>query len=128
MEEADPVTKAKAMTPEQRTTVVEAIQLHQKLQLGYRRTDGSLSLHTVAPVDIQPGDRPSTSEKEYLWAFCYAENKAELHLCERILSARILDERFSVNELLDMWPREWTLPEVWRVPRSWASVDEGEQA
>lgn len=107
------------MTPEQRVAVVGAIRSHRKLQLGYRRRDGSLSLHTVAPVDLQMGNRAGTESTEYLWAYCFAEEKAELHACERILSVRALGESFEPADVLGRWPDRWTLPNDWAIDRIW---------
>ena len=108
------------MTPEQRNQVLLAIEGHWKLQLGYERADGSRSLHVVAPLDLRLGDRPSTTTNEYLWAFCFAESKAETHLTDRILSARILDDVFDVAEVLAAWPvGTWPLPDSWNIPREW---------
>ena len=87
--------------------------------MGYERRDGSVSLHMVAPVDLQPGDRPSTEGKEYLWAYCFAESKAELHLTDRILTVRVLAEAFDPARVIADWPVSWRLPASWRVSRSW---------
>ena len=74
------------MNGQQRDIIVEAIRSRSRIQLGYERLDGSRSLHIVAPVDLRRGDRPSTAEVEYLWAYCFAENKAETHNCDRVLT------------------------------------------
>src|SRR5689334_1627685 len=103
-----------------RDRLTSAIQLHCDIQLAYRRRDGSTSVHIVAPIDVREGDTKATETQEYLWAFCYAENQAEMHKCERILSVRVMETKFDPTKLLDAWPVDrWPLPSQWRVARSW---------
>ena len=70
--------------------LVQAIQQHRKILLGYQRRDQSLSLHTLAPVDLQFGNTAATADQLYLWAYCFAEEKAESHKFDRILRLRVL--------------------------------------
>jgi predicted DNA-binding transcriptional regulator YafY len=100
-----------------RRAIIDAIQRKRKVQLGYQRRDGSPSLHVVAPIDLQLGDTEATATTEYLWAYCFAEEKAEMHRMNRVLTVRIIDERFDLEEILAKWPTNWPLPKSWRVPR-----------
>lgn len=103
-----------------RSVLEQAIRGHLRVQLAYQRIDGSVSLHVVAPVDIRFGETEATRGTEYLWAHCYAENVAEMHRCDRIISARILEESFDPAELVRNWPQhKWPLPVEWAVVRSW---------
>lgn len=108
------------MSDDDRIRLTSAIRDHNNVQLAYRRLDGSTSLHLVAPIDIRHGNTPATEAHEYLWAFCYAESRAEMHRCEGILTVRVMDTAFEPAELLSNWPVErWPLPSKWQVARRW---------
>lgn len=110
------------MTDGDRAELERAIRERRKVQLAYRRRNGSTSLHIVAPVDIRFGETEGTKSAEYLWAHCYAEGESEMHRCDGIISVRVMDECFDAAELLREWPqRRWPLPEQWSVSRSWDS-------
>jgi predicted DNA-binding transcriptional regulator YafY len=102
-----------------RTKLIQAIQGRNKLQLGYRRRDGTMSLHIVAPIDLQLGVTADTQTTEYLWAYCFAEGRAEARVCDGILTVRVLDERFDADAVKSAWPSTWPLPPRWRVDRDW---------
>ena len=91
------------------------------VRLGYsRQRDGVLSLHHVAPIDIRPGDTPRTSATWYLWAYCFEEQRLEMHLLDRVRSANLTGGLFDPAEILAKWPApDWPRPEAWIVPRSW---------
>lgn len=84
-----------------------------------RKADDVVSVHEVAPIDIQPGDTPRTSNTRYLWAWCFAEDKMERHLLERVLKAQKLEEGFAPHDILARWPEGWPRPMRWAVPRDW---------
>ena len=108
------------MKAEDRSNLERAIRDQIRVQIAYRRADGTVSLHVVAPVDIRFGETDRTRTTEYVWAFCYAEGLAEMHLCDRVLSARVLTDTFDGEALLGNWPhRKWPLPKSWTVPRQW---------
>lgn len=107
------------MNEELRARLVRAIRDRRKLQIGYRRRDGTTSLHVVAPVDLQLGVTPDTHHIEYLWAFCFAEQRAEARVCDNILTIRVLDEPFDAPSVLAAWSSTWPLPDRWRVERDW---------
>ena len=101
--------------------IAEAIGACRRLRLVYtRKADGVTSIHEVAPVDIRPGDTPATATNEYLWAWCFAEDKLERHLLDRVRSVEILPTRFEPAEILARWPSGWPQPSTWRIGRTWA--------
>lgn len=100
--------------------LIDAIRRHCVVRLGYsRQGDGVLSLHYVAPVDIRPGETPRTAATLYLWAYCFDESEAEMHLIERVLSATITEQVFEPADVLGRWPKKWPLPTSWVVTRDW---------
>ena len=102
-------------------SLVEAIAAQKRVRLGYRRqADEVTSVHEVAPLDIQPGDTTRTRGSEYLWAWCFAEDKLERHLMQRILRVEILDVEFDPEWVYERWPQGWLRPAEWRVPRPWS--------
>jgi hypothetical protein len=102
-------------------SLVEAIQRKLVIRLVYRRqADEVVSIHEVAPVDIRPGWSPRTAKLLYLWGWCFAENKLEMHLVHRIEKAILTESTFDPKDVLSKWPREgWPIPETWEVPREW---------
>jgi len=101
------------------TELITAIRSERRVRLSYRRqSDEVVSLHEVAPIDIRTGWSAKTSHTLYLWAFCFAEEKAEMHLLSRIIAVTVLPQNFSPSEVLRDWP--WPLPEAWTVEREWS--------
>ncbi len=102
-------------------TLTAGIMGRHVVRLGYlRQRDGVVSLHHVAPIDIRLGDTPRTGGTWYLWAYCFEEDRLEMHLLERVRSATLTDRSFNPREILAKWPEpEWPLPKEWVVPRSW---------
>jgi hypothetical protein len=77
-------------------------------------------MHEIAPVDVRPGDTERTSTTLYLWAWCFAEEEAEMHLLDRVLKVQILDDSFDPSRLASDWPvKRWPVPDEWTVPRDW---------
>ena len=100
--------------------VANAIQDRIRVRLSYRRkSDGAVSVHEVAPIDIQPGDTSRTADTEYLWAWCFAEAKLERHLLDRIVWIEPLETHFDAAWILSQWPVGWPRPAKWRLPRDW---------
>jgi hypothetical protein len=98
----------------------DAISRCQVLLLGYeRQRDGIVSLHRVAPIDIRPGETAKTGDRLYLWAYCYDEAIPEMHILERVRTAKSTGEAFDPTSILDNWPEKWPLPDSWRVSRKW---------
>jgi predicted DNA-binding transcriptional regulator YafY len=90
------------------------------IRLGYQRRDGVISLHYVAPLDLQPGDRATTRDVTYLWAYCLDEGEAEMHRLDRVRSVTPTDDLFSPADIFERWPNDrWPLPEAWEVARDW---------
>lgn len=91
------------------------------MRLAYnRQADGVTSMHEVAPIDIRPGWTPRIQHLVYLWAWCFAESKAEMHLLERVEFAIPLSEKFDAAAILQSWKESaWPLPDEWFVPRDW---------
>jgi hypothetical protein len=57
----------------------------------------------------------------YVWAWCYAEDRLEMHLLDRVMKVVPLDELFDPAEIGHRWPVEkWPIPESWNVPRDWS--------
>jgi predicted DNA-binding transcriptional regulator YafY len=103
-------------------TISEAITSCRIVRLGYsRKADGVLSLHHIAPIDVQRGDTPRTRGSWYLWAYCVEEARLERHLIDRILSVTLEDETFDPPAILDKWPDGWPRPPEWVIPRNWTS-------
>jgi predicted DNA-binding transcriptional regulator YafY len=109
-------------TAEDVTALVEAIQNCRRVRLVYRRQlDGVTSMHEVAPLDLRPGDTGRTATTIYLWAWCFAEQEAEMHLLDRVLRAQALEARFDPTEIAGAWPmKRWPIPAEWTVPRDWS--------
>jgi predicted DNA-binding transcriptional regulator YafY len=101
--------------------LVSAIQESSRVRLVYRRqADGVTSIHEVAPIDISPGWTERIRNQIYLWAWCFAENKAEMHLLDRIVKLQRLNRPFDPTTLLAQWrSTAWPLPDEWTVPRQW---------
>jgi len=104
--------------------VVTAIESARKVRLAYRRqSDEVTSLHEIAPVDVRPGWTDRTRNNQYLWAWCYAEGKAEMHLVDRIEGAFLLESEFDPAAVLRDWrDTGWPLPDTWEVRREWTSA------
>ncbi|HEX9123545.1 MAG TPA: WYL domain-containing protein [Actinomycetota bacterium] len=102
--------------------LMRAIQGRHRVKLVYRRQlDGVTSIHEIAPLDIRGGDTSRTANTLYLWAWCFAEQEAEMHLMDRVERVLELDQVFDTDDLLARWPtRRWPLPKSWSVPRDWA--------
>jgi hypothetical protein len=98
-----------------------AIQTRQIVRLAYRRKeDEVITLHEVAPLDIRRGDSSSTALVQYLWTWCYAQERAEIHLLGRIVRATTLTMTFDPDDILGQWPTwKWPLPSEWSIPRDW---------
>jgi predicted DNA-binding transcriptional regulator YafY len=100
--------------------IADAIQARRRLRLVYqRKADDVVSVHEVAPVDVRPGDTPRTANTTYVWAWCFAEDKLERHLLDRVLKAQKLEDGFDPEEILRRWPEGWPRPITWAVPRDW---------
>jgi len=84
-----------------------------------RKSDEVVSVHEVAPIDIQPGDTPRTATTRYVWAWCFAEDKLERHLLDRVLKAQTLESGFNPEEILRRWPEGWPRPTGWTISRDW---------
>jgi predicted DNA-binding transcriptional regulator YafY len=98
----------------------EAIHDHRIVRLGYERRDGVVSLHFVAPLDLQPGDRATTKSSTYLWAFCFDEEEAEMHRLDRVRSVTSTADLFNPADIFERWPHDrWPLPGAWEVERDW---------
>lgn len=97
-----------------------AIRDRRVVRLAYaRQTDGVLSLHYIAPIDLRFGETPRTRSTTYLWAFCLDEDKLETHLVDRIRKVDRTNRHFSPADLLREWPDNWPRPPEWRIPREW---------
>jgi len=99
----------------------KAIREARMVRLAYlRKADQVLSLHEVAPIDIRLGWTPATAQRLYLWAWCFVEDKPEMHLLDRVRKVSLLEDRVDPVTLLGRWPIErWPIPDEWQVPRSW---------
>src|SRR5687767_5706652 len=96
----------------------EAIEGRRIVRVAYvRQSDGVLSLHHLAPIDIRPGDTLKTSRTQYLWAWCFEEGKAETLILDRIQRVLQTEEVFSPGEVLGSWATNWPMPDSWIVPR-----------
>jgi hypothetical protein len=102
-----------------RAALVRAIRERKKVQLGYKRLDGSVSLHTVAPLDIRQGETAKTERSDYLWAYCFAEGRLESHILTRVLTVLVRAETFASREILALCPPSWDAPRDWSVHRKW---------
>ncbi len=103
-----------------RDVIVDAIRTRRRLRLAYqRKADDVVSVHEVAPFDIQPGDTPRTANARYVWAWCFAEDKLERHLLDRVLKAQKLDDAFDPEQILRRWPEGWPKPNAWAITRDW---------
>ncbi len=111
------------MEAEERTTAIleRAIREHLCVRLVYRRkSDEVVSVHEIAPLDIREGWTEKTATTLYLWAWCFAESQAEMHVLERVIGVTLLNRVFQPPELLRRWPTDrWPLPDAWRVQRDW---------
>lgn len=97
-----------------------AIREHRIVRLGYARRNGVVSLHYIAPLDLQPGDRQTTRGMTYLWAYCLDEGEAEMHRLDRVLSLTPTDDLFGPADIFERWPHDrWPLPDAWMVARDW---------
>lgn len=106
------------VTSDLRGALENAIGGCRIIRLGYvRASDGLVTLHRVAPVDIRPGDTPRFATTEYLWAFCYEESKLERHLVNRIVSVTPTPDAFDPRDLFRSWPEGWYVPKQWVIPR-----------
>ena len=101
--------------------LTDAIKQHRVVRLGYsRQSDGVLSLHNVAPLDLRPGESARTANTVYLWAYCFEESRVETHILDRVRSVHRTADLFDPAEILARWPRhKWPLPAEWVVPRDW---------
>jgi predicted DNA-binding transcriptional regulator YafY len=108
-------------TEESLGILVRAIAERRRVRLAYRRQkDAVISVHEVAPIDLRPGDTLRTANTVYLWAWCFAEDRLELHILARVLRAQLLDAVFDPEPLLSRWPEDiWPRFEEWVVPRDW---------
>ena len=98
--------------------LVGAITRSETVRLVYaRQSDEVVSIHDIAPVDIRPGETPKTSSTLYIWAWCFAEDKPETHLLDRIHRVLATGETFELSAILARWPEDWPLPDKWAVPR-----------
>jgi predicted DNA-binding transcriptional regulator YafY len=109
------------LTEELVSALVTAIQHRKRVRLAYqRKADEVVSIHEIAPVDIRIGWTPDTSGQLYVWAWCYAEDRLEMHLLDRVVRVIHLDETFDPASILHRWPRDrWPIPDDWSVPREW---------
>ena len=101
--------------------LIDAIVNHRKVRLVYRRAkDGVTSIHEVAPVDIRGGDRSTTKDRLYLWAWCFAQRDLEMHVLDRIVNVVPGADSFDPRWLLASWPESrWPKPARWNIPRDW---------
>jgi predicted DNA-binding transcriptional regulator YafY len=96
-----------------------AITEHRRVRLTYsRQADEVTSIHEVAPIDIRGGDTPRTKQTFYLWAWCFAEDKLERHLLDRIVRVDGLQATFDPGAIYRRWPEGWPMPDTWNIPRS----------
>lgn len=99
---------------------MQAIQDRRVLRLGYAHvTDNVLSLHRVAPIDIRPGETRKTAHLTYLWAFCFEENRLEMHRMDGVRTVALTEDHFSPTLILARWPSDWRRPAEWVISRSW---------
>lgn len=100
--------------------IVEAIKRKRVIRLGYaRNSDGVVSLHDVAPIDVRPGDTTATASRLYLWAYCLAEQRLETHIFDRVITAQPTDREFSAHFVDSVWPANWPRPAKWEISRDW---------
>lgn len=100
--------------------LTNAIRQRRVVRLGYsRQSDGVLSLHFVAPVDIRPGVTARTATTMYVWAYCFDASEAEMHLLHRVRSVAMTPDTFDPPAILRLWPAKWPLPRSWFVQRDW---------
>ena len=98
----------------------EAITQRRIVRVAYvRQSDGVVSLHHVAPIDIRLGDTLKTSGTRYLWAWCFEEGKAETLIVDRIQRVVPTAEVFNPKAVLSSWASNWPMPDSWAVPRDW---------
>jgi predicted DNA-binding transcriptional regulator YafY len=108
-------------TDESLENLVLAIAERRRVRLVYQRqADEVTTIHEVAPMDLRPGDTQRTAHTVYLWAWCFAEDRLELHLMSRVKRADLLDGFFDPAPLLARWPEDiWPRFPTWNVPRDW---------
>jgi predicted DNA-binding transcriptional regulator YafY len=101
--------------------LAEAIKRARVVRLVYRRqSDEVVSIHEIAPIDLRPGWTRKTASILYLWAWCFAEGKLEMHLMERVQRVIETGRTFDPALILSNWPEEsWPLPETWEIQRQW---------
>ena len=82
--------------------------------------DEVTSIHEVAPLDVRAGWTERTDHLLYVWAWCYAEDKAEMHLLDRVEAVVGVAKSFDPQVVLAEWTRTaWPLPDEWEVSRDW---------
>lgn len=102
--------------------LIRAIAGHEKCRLVYKRAkDGVTSIHEIGPVDIRRGDRTTTRDRLYLWAWCFAEGELEMHRIDRIVRVIQMGSPFDPAWVMANWPEaHWPKPDRWMVPRNWS--------
>lgn len=101
--------------------LIRAIQEKKRVRIVYRRkADEVVSVHEVAPIDLRGGWTSRTANTLYLWAWCFAEDRLEMHLMDRLARVIPLETTFDPLAILARWPvQKWPIPESWTVPRDW---------
>jgi hypothetical protein len=104
--------------------LVRAIQTRSIVRLGYDRIyRGAVStLHEVAPIDIRFGESPRTATTRYLLAYCFDQERPEMHLLSNCRAVSTTDRQFSPHDVRARWPDRWPMPDQWFVQREWSFV------
>jgi hypothetical protein len=96
--------------------VKEAIREKRKCYVRYKRDpEKPVEKYLVAPLDIKPGETPTTQANDYLWVHSYETKGTRRLRLDRVMKVDATEETFDPAELMAGWKKE---PE-WNVARDW---------